>query len=233
MYSNKSVIIVAGGQGLRMSSETPKQFIELSGQPILMHTIKKFHTYDQNIKIILVLPQTHFNYWKELCYKFHFNIPHQLIPGGKTRFESVSNGIEAIGKAEYTAIHDGVRPLVSLETISACFEAALKHLAAIPTIDCIDSLRRIENNNNYSVDRSNFKAVQTPQVFESNLLKEAYRQPQTDTFTDDATVIESYWNNHYPNHNHQIALVPGNTNNIKITTQKDLLIANLLLNQNI
>jgi len=229
MKQKKSVIIVAGGKGLRMKSEIPKQFIEVAGLPILMHTIQRFYEYDSNMEIILVLPEDQLCFWKNLCTHYQFKITHQLTIGGPTRFHSVINGINATTKPDLIAIHDGVRPLVDLQTIKACFDAALKFDTAIPTGDCIESLRHLDEDNNYAVDRSKFKTVQTPQVFKSELLKQAYQQTYSPLFTDDASVVESFWATQNDKKHSKITLIKGNTENIKITTQLDLIIANELL----
>lgn len=232
MKNLKSTIIVAGGSGLRMQSDIPKQFIAVSGLPILMHTIQKFSSYDQEMQLILVLPEQHFNYWHELCERYNFKINHKLVSGGNTRFESVLNGLKATTDTNLIAIHDGVRPLVSHQTIDACFKAASEYGAAIPVAECIESLRQLNSDGSHSVDRSKFRTVQTPQVFESKLLKQAYEQNFSPNFTDDASVVESFWNTK-PNITLEIALVNGNVENIKITTKMDLEIAQLLLDKSI
>lgn len=231
MKQKKSVIIVAGGKGLRMKSDVPKQFMEIAGLPVLMHTIQLFYNYDKNIEIILVLPEEHFEYWKDLCTRYQFTIQHQLTIGGTTRFDSVLHGLNATTDTNLIAIHDGVRPLVDFKTIDECFCAAAEVGAAIPIGECIESLREINESNSFAVDRSKFKTVQTPQVFKSELIKQAYEQAFSPLFTDDASVIETYWKKQATNHQSKITLINGNTENIKITTQIDLLIAEILLNK--
>jgi len=231
MGNLKSAIIVAGGNGLRMESDIPKQFIEVAGQPILMHTLQKFYSYDNEMQLILVLPEPHLDYWKKLCTRYDFNIKHSLIVGGSTRFESVLNGLKAANNTNIIAVHDGVRPLVSHKTIDACFKAAAELGAAIPVTECIESLRQLTEHGSRSVDRSKFRAVQTPQVFDSKLLKQAYEQAYSPLFTDDASVIESFWLTSNANSNSKITLIEGNIDNIKITTKFDLAIAQLLLDK--
>ena len=230
--NNRFVIIVAGGKGLRMGSELPKQFIPIQGKPLLMHTLEKFHHWDSSTKIILVLPQEHQDYWRMLCKEIGCNTPHFIVDGGETRFHSVKNGLAYIEnemvrcqlKKENTiiAVHDGVRPFVSEKTISACFYEAEKNKTAVPVIPIIDSLRKkVSENESHPVDRSRFYAVQTPQVFTAPLLLEAYQQPFDQRFTDDASVVEA--------EGATIHLVEGNRENIKITTPFDLIIAKALL----
>jgi len=217
---NFSVIIVAGGSGLRMNSDIPKQFLELSGIPVLMHTVNAFYKYDPTISIIVVLPEHQIAYWKELCRKYSFNINHKIAQGGDSRFQSVKNGLEYITKG-LVAIHDGVRPLVSSKTISKAFELAEKDGNAIPTIDIDESLRFQLGNSNSVIDRENVKVIQTPQVFHSDKIKNAYDQEYDVKFTDDACVLESA--------GERIYLSPGNKENIKITSPSDLIIAEAML----
>ena len=231
MSIQKAVIIVAGGQGLRMQTDIPKQFIEIAGKPILMHTIANFHRFDNEMQLILVLPTSHFEFWSELCKKYHFEIKHAVVAGGDTRFQSVLNGLQQLANVELVAVHDGVRPLVSHDTIARCFVEAFKHGAAIPVVDCVESVREVTADVNRSVDRSHYKLVQTPQIFEKKLLIEAYKQPFSPLFTDDASVVESYFASQKENSQKQISLVEGNRENIKITTQFDLKIAEIFLNE--
>jgi 2-C-methyl-D-erythritol 4-phosphate cytidylyltransferase len=218
----KYVIIVAGGAGRRMKSVVPKQFIALADKPILMRTIEKFYCYDNDIQIITVLPAEQIEFWETLCEKYKFDISHRVIAGGETRFYSVKNGLALVETPSLVAVHDGVRPLVSAETIARCFAAAERYGATIPVVNPVDSLRQIIDNKSVAVDRSRYRIVQTPQIFDAELLKNAYLQNFTETFTDDATVVESAGN--------AIHLVEGNRENIKITTETDLKIANTLIN---
>ena len=219
---HKYAIIVAGGKGERMGSEVPKQFIEVKGKPILMHTINKFLETYNDIKIILVLPKNQFDYWEGLCVKYQFNTKEIILTeGGKSRFHSVKNGLKHISQNSILAIHDGVRPLVSSTTIKTCFEAVKEHQAVIPVIDVVDSLRYVSKEGNKSVKRSCYKAVQTPQCFSSEIILKAYNAEFDNSFTDDASVVEAL--------GESIVLVEGNTENIKITTPQDLKLAELLL----
>ncbi len=212
----KSVIIVAGGLGTRMNSVIPKQFLEISGKPILFHTIEKFYFFDLSIKIIIVLPQEHIIRWNELVEKFNFTIPLCIVTGGKTRFDSVKNGLEMIEKG-IVAIHDAVRPLVSTATIKTAFDAAKEKGNAIPSISVNDSLRIIDINGNKPLDRNQVRIIQTPQCFEAVIIKKAYLQKYDKSFTDDASVIEKS--------GVKVNLVEGNPENIKITNSFDLKIA--------
>ena len=218
---SKTVIIVAGGTGKRMQADIPKQFIELKSKPILMHTIEVFVNYNYHINIIVVLPENQMKVWKQMCKEHNFNIVHQTIAGGVTRFDSVKNGLELAPDEGLVAVHDGVRPLVSVQTIHRCFEMAERTGTAIPVIDIVESIRKVEENDNEAVDRNLYKAVQTPQVFEAQILKAAYRQDYVPTFTDDASVVEAF--------GHKISIVEGNKENIKITTPLDLGIGELFL----
>jgi len=229
MNLNRATIIVAGGKGLRMQTDIPKQFIEINGLPILMHTILNFYKFDSRMQLILVLPEAHFGYWSELCRKFDFKIIHSIVAGGNTRFQSVLNGLSQVLDADMVAVHDGVRPLVSHETIKRCFDEAQHTQSAIPVVDCVESVRKIVGNSSKSVDRSLFKLVQTPQVFNTKLLRDAYNQPFSDLFTDDASVVESYFALSDTDSAKQISLVEGNRENIKITTLFDLKVAEALL----
>jgi len=217
----KFVIIVAGGSGNRMGSEIPKQLLELCGKPILMHTIQVFHDFDPESRIILVLPEDQQQFWKELCMKHSFSIFHRVISGGKTRFHSVKNGLSQIDGEGIVFIHDGVRPLVSQETIEKCNQMAQKNGNAIPVLSVNESLRKQEGDQNISVDRSQYFSVQTPQTFQSDQILKAYEQDFDPAYTDDASVAEKAG---FP-----IFMVEGNRENIKITTPIDLVIAGALL----
>ena len=223
----KQIIIVAGGKGLRMGSDLPKQFIPIGGKPVLMHTIEAFYKFDASMKIILVLPLAHQEYWKELCSTYHFSVQHEIANGGETRFHSVKNGIEkALANTQHPTligVHDGVRPFVSAEVIANCFDAAGKYSAAIPTISVHETIRELTETESKTVDRAKYRLVQTPQVFTAEILQKAYRQPFSEAFTDDASVVESI--------GHNVTLVEGNRENIKITSPFDLIIAEALLQQ--
>ncbi|MCC8197514.1 MAG: 2-C-methyl-D-erythritol 4-phosphate cytidylyltransferase [Tannerellaceae bacterium] len=216
----KYVIIVAGGKGLRVGSELPKQFIPFQGKPVLMHTMQAFYQWNPNAWQILVLPRDHQPYWQMLCKELNCTIPHQIADGGKTRFHSVLSGLQWVDSDSLVAVHDGVRPFVAPEVISACFEEAACSGSAIPVLPMIESLRKTEDGKSMPVDRTLYHTVQTPQVFRSNLLQEAYQQSFTPLFTDDASVVEAMGT--------AIRMVPGNRENIKITDPFDLIIAEAL-----
>jgi 2-C-methyl-D-erythritol 4-phosphate cytidylyltransferase len=217
------IIIVAGGKGLRMGTDLPKQFMPIGGKPVLMHTLERFHNYDPQLQIILVLPRDHQLFWRELCEKHHFTVPHQIADGGKTRFESSKNGLAMIpADAEgLVGIHDGVRPFVSAEVIARCYDAAREDYAAIPVMPVTDTLRYVDRGQGSNVMRDHFRTVQTPQVFDIALARKAFDQPDRPTFTDDASVVESL--------GCQVTMVEGNRENIKLTTPFDLKLAELLL----
>jgi 2-C-methyl-D-erythritol 4-phosphate cytidylyltransferase len=221
MKKVRIAIIVAGGKGERMQTDIPKQFIEIKGKPILMHTLEVFQKFDSSIKLILVLPAVQLAFWENLCKKHFFTLKHQIVEGGKTRFDSVKNGLSAVQFPALVAVHDGVRPLVSIDTIERCFCEAEKNEASIPVIDLVDSIRKISENGSQSVDRTAYKLVQTPQVFDGEILKKAYQQEFSSLFTDDASVVEAFGK--------KINLVEGNRENIKITTSFDLQMAEMLL----
>jgi len=217
----KFVIIVAGGSGSRMGTEIPKQFLELCGKPVLMHTIQVFYDFDPESKIILVLPEDQQQFWRGLCLKHSFSQVHQVISGGKTRFHSVQNGLSQIDGEGIVFIHDGVRPLVSRETLDKCLETAQKYGNAIPVLPVTESLRKQEGDQNISVDRSQYFSVQTPQTFRSEQILEAFKQDFDPAFTDDASVAEKA--------GFAIQMVDGNRENIKITTPIDLIVAEAFL----
>ena len=214
------VIIVAGGSGTRMKSEMPKQFIELAGKPILMHTIEQFKAFDNSIEIITVLPGNQLQNWNYLQEKYSFTVPQTVVKGGRTRYHSVKNGLDFVSDTGLVAIHDGVRPLVSLETIVRCFETAEKLGNAVPVVEITESLRMIIDEGNSYIDRQKIRTVQTPQVFNAAIIKKAYNQTYKEAFTDDATLVETM--------GEKINLVEGSRENIKITTPLDILIANAL-----
>jgi 2-C-methyl-D-erythritol 4-phosphate cytidylyltransferase len=228
------VIIVAGGKGLRMGADIPKQFLPIGGRPVLMRTIERFRAYSSSLRIILVLPQAQQDYWHQLCRQYEFDVDYQLTNGGETRFHSVQNGLALIPDDAdgVVGVHDGVRPFPAIEVIHRCYETVRTAKAVIPVIPVVESVRRLLHDElsskgepvtatSVSVDRSDYRLVQTPQVFDIQLLKAANRQPYRDTFTDDASVVESY--------GQAITLVEGNRENIKITTPFDLQIAEALI----
>ena len=217
----KYIIIVAGGSGSRMGSIIPKQFLKLLGLPILMHTLKKFQQTVVGGEIILVLPEKEQSTWQSLCEKHQFDIPHQIVNGGETRFHSVQNALQKLNKKSIVAIHDGVRPLVSETVINNCIQSAEKFGAAIPALPMQDSLRKISENGSQIAERNQFVLVQTPQCFQSEVILKAYQQEYHKSFTDDASVVEQL--------GHNIYLVEGNKENIKITTPEDLKMAEALI----
>ncbi|MBN1107254.1 MAG: 2-C-methyl-D-erythritol 4-phosphate cytidylyltransferase [Bacteroidales bacterium] len=214
-------LIVAGGAGKRMGAELPKQYLELAGKPVLMHTLERFKTFNEEIEIITVLPENQLRFWDDLQKHYSFSIPHTIVKGGKARFFSVKNGLKFVTGDSLVAIHDGVRPFVSIATIQTCFETAGKLGNAIPVIPPTDSLRMLTEEGSQPVNRQQYRQIQTPQVFASGLIKKAYLQEYLPEFTDDATVLEKT--------GVKINLVEGNRENIKITTPEDLLISAALL----
>lgn len=229
------IIIVAGGKGLRMGSDVPKQFLPISGRPVLMRTIDRFRAYSEALRIILVLPQAQQDYWHALCREYDFHAPVSIANGGQTRFHSVANGLALIPDSEQgvVGVHDGVRPFPAVGVISRCYEMARAQGAAVPVTPVVETLRQLRPmeavsvtgsgtpGESVTVPRSDYRLVQTPQTFDIQLLKKAYRQPYTEAFTDDASVVEHL--------GHAITLVEGNRENIKITTPFDLKIAPALL----
>ncbi len=213
------VIIVAGGKGLRMGAPMPKQFLPVGGKPVLMRTIERFRAYSNDLKTILVLPKDQQDYWRKLCSEHGFQAELLYADGGDTRFNSVRNGLEIIPDDSQgaVAVHDGVRPFPSIEVISRCYDTAKRTGAAIPVTPVVETLRRTDG---VTVPRSDYRLVQTPQVFDIQLLKEAYRQPYSERFTDDASVVEAA--------GHTITTVDGNRENIKITTPFDMIVAEAL-----
>ena len=223
-------IIVAGGKGLRMGSDIPKQFLPIGGKPVLMRTLERFRAYSEALQIILVLPEAQQDYWQKLCQQYDFQVDYQIANGGQTRFHSVQNGLALIpDDAEgVVGVHDGVRPFPSIEVIARCYETARTAKAVIPVIPIVETVRQILPSNqsnpntpsSITVPRDQYRLVQTPQTFDIQLLKAANRQPYNDGFTDDASVVESF--------GYQITLVEGNRENIKITTPYDLRIGEML-----
>ena len=244
------IIIVAGGKGLRMGSDIPKQFLPIGGKPVLMRTLERFREYSPTLQIILVLPKAQQDYWLQLCQEYDFKVEYQMTDGGETRFHSVQHGLALIpdDAQGVVGVHDGVRPFPAIDVIRNCYETARKAKAVIPVIPIVETLRHIKaadehgpirtngHDNNGScksvksdafnisetVPRGDYRLVQTPQTFDIQLLKAANRQPYNDGFTDDASVVEAF--------GFDITLVEGNRENIKITTPYDLNIAEMLCN---
>jgi len=213
----KVALIVAGGKGERMNADIPKQFLLLNGSPILMYTLKQFSNFEE---IVLALPSTQFEYWKELCNTYNFRQQHTLVAGGITRFHSVKNGLDRIADNTIVAIHDGVRPLISTSLIDNLVAETKSGIGVIPIVPVKDSIRKVEGENSVHVDRSNLYKVQTPQCFLSADIQKAYIQDFSDTFTDDASVFEA--------NGGKINTLLGEEKNLKITTQEDLNIAEIL-----
>lgn len=220
----QTAIIVAGGKGLRMGGDIPKQYIPLNGKPILMYTLEAFHRFNPSISLILVIPPSDHNYWRQLCATHCFSIVHRLASGGETRFHSVRNGLALVDDSELVAVHDGVRPFVTPALLQRCFDAAARCGAAIPVTEVFETIRQLlPNGKSITVDRSSYRLVQTPQVFSLRVISEAYRQPYRPEFTDDASVVEAI--------GFDVSLVEGIRENIKITTPHDLHLASQLLTE--
>ena len=215
----KNALIVAGGNGSRMNSDIHKQFLMLKNKPILMYSFEKFVQFDN---IILDLPEGQTDYWQKLCLNYNFNINHDVVTGGKNRFQSVKKGLSYIGENSIVAIHDGVRPLISKKQINSLLSKVKKGIGVIPVVPVVDSIRKLEGKNiSANIDRSNLFKVQTPQCFLSSDIKRAYSQAYSKSFTDDSTVFESIGG--------KISTIMGEEENLKITTKKDIKIASLLI----
>lgn len=221
MALTEYAVIVAGGKGTRIRSTVPKQFLELQGLPVLMHTLNAFYRYAENIKIVLVLPSDDVEIWQSLCRKHSFSRPYVLQHGGDSRFQSVRNGLDAISGDGLVAIHDGVRPLISEDIIGASFRLAAVHGSAVAAVRLKESIRITNQDNTKAVDRSRYRLIQTPQTFRLSLIKQAYRLREDADMTDDASVAERA--------GHTISLFEGSYENIKITTPEDLIVAEALL----
>lgn len=228
MDRKRYVIIMAAGSGTRMGADVPKQFIELCGKAVLQRTIEVFAEACPGIKVVTVLPEAHIDYWKTYCLKHNFTYPQILAKGGITRFHSVRNALEKVPEGALVAVHDGVRPLVSAALVREMFERAENVEGLIPVVPCVDTMRILQKNGDMlesvpgaSADRSVLFGVQTPQIFQSEILKEAYSQAYDTAFTDDASVVEKYGKN--------LSFIIGERFNIKLTTQDDLKIARALI----
>lgn len=217
------MIIVAGGSGKRMQSALPKQFMMLGGLPVVAHTINTFSEALPGAEIVVVLPEEHIPLWRNLAARFDIAV-HRCIAGGKERFHSVKNGLDALSEeVEYVAVHDGVRALATKKMILRVQLAAEERGAAIPVTEVVDSYRRVDGSESYIVPRTELRIVQTPQTFSAELLRRAYDQPFSDKFTDDASVVEAL--------GAKITLVEGERRNIKLTTPEDMAIAERLLEE--
>lgn len=216
----RTFIITAGGIGKRMGGTTPKQFLMLANKPVLMHTLANLYAFDSTAQFILTLPLEHLATWEELCEKHQFNIPHEVVAGGEERFHSVRNAL-LHAKGDEIAVHDGVRPFVSAKTLHNLFVALDQHAAVIPIVPVKDSMRKVNAEFNHAVNRSEYALVQTPQVFQAEVLNLAYQNPFSSLFTDDASVVEAS--------GQLIHLVPGNEENVKLTNPLDMELAQLLV----
>ena len=214
-------VIVAGGQGVRMGADRPKQFLEIAGKPILRHTVERFLAFDPSIEITLVLPHDQRDWWRDYCRASGFLQRYAVVSGGITRFHSVRNALDYVGAEGLVAIHDGVRPIVSGALLERLFSAARTCPAVVPAVPVVESVRRKDGDASVPVSRDGLMLVQTPQVFDVKMLKEAYRQPFSPDFTDDASVVERAGG--------VIRLVEGDRRNLKITTPDDLALAEQFL----
>lgn len=214
-------LIVGGGSGSRMGSAIPKQFMLLDGKPVLMHTIEAFSRSAYNPSIYVVLHIEFQEYWRKLCGEFNFSIPHTLVNAGPERFYSVKNGLKKIKGKSIIAIHDAVRPIIGTDIINNAYLEAEENGCAVAAVPAKDSVRQVQDSGSRNLNRSEIYLVQTPQVFQSNLIQKAYEQEFRNEFTDDASVLERTGN--------KINLIAGDYKNIKITVSEDLLIAELFL----
>lgn len=217
-----SIIITAGGLGKRMGGDIPKQFMILQNKPILMHTLEVCAQFDSRAQLIVALPENQISFWKELCQKHKCSIEHTIVAGGTERFDSIKNALK-IATGDFIAVHDGVRPIISQKLLQDLWKEVKQHQAVIPVIALKDSIRLINGEQSASVPRTNYCAVQTPQLFVGDILRKAYEQTYKNHFTDDASVVESI--------GVKIRLIQGEDSNIKITNPTDLLLAEILLKQ--
>jgi 2-C-methyl-D-erythritol 4-phosphate cytidylyltransferase len=217
----KYVLITAGGTGTRMKAGRPKQFLLLAGKPLILHSVDTFLKYDSNIQFVIVLPELLHHQWEKVCHEYGMHIRYQMVFGGPERFHSVKNGLQYIPDNTLVAVHDAARPLVSLDIIARTYHIAEKFGNAIPVADITDTVRITDHSASSPLPRERIKLVQTPQCFRSELLKKAYNKNYTESFTDDATVLEA--------DGARLYLTEGHSTNIKITTPTDLLIAKALI----
>ena len=218
--STFSIIITAGGIGKRMGAKLPKQFMLIKERPLLMYTLEQFYNFDTKAQIILTLPSEWKEYWEKLIYDNDFKIPHRIIEGGTERYHSVKNALE-LCVGDYVMVHDGVRPLVQLDTINTCAIEVKSKRAVVPVVPVNESMRVVTGDSSKAINRSEYRTVQTPQCFERELLAKAYQQEFHEGITDDAGLVEES--------GVKISMVEGNVENIKITTKTDLLYAEQLL----
>ncbi len=217
MGKKRIAVIVAGGKGLRMGRELPKQFLCLNGKPILMHTLERFADVDS---LILVLPKEHFSYWQSLVEQYDFKLKHKVVGGGATRFHSVQNALKSLAEDQNAliAIHDGVRPIISQALIEKLYQEAEESGAVLPSLAMVESLRLVEGASSRAVARDAYRSIQTPQVFDFERLRKAYDTDFQDFFTDDASVYEHCFQE-------DIKLIEGERQNLKITHEQDLVLA--------
>ena len=219
----KFAVLVAGGKGLRMGSALPKQFLPLQDRPVLYHAVKAFLDAYSDIHIILVLPEDQLSYAQMVLKEFPERIELTIVTGGETRFHSVQNGLKATGENSVIFVHDGVRPLVSVDLIRRCYEQAVEKGSAIPAIAVSDSIRMAEGDTSKPISRENLRSIQTPQVFRSEIIVPAFAQSYDIAFTDEATVVEANGAN--------VFLIEGEKSNIKVTTPEDMILAEALLKE--
>jgi len=218
----RAVVIVAGGSGIRMGGDLPKQYLELVGKPLIVHALEKFRLFDPHMKVVVVMSPAHLKLWDAIHDKYNLDSGITVAHGGASRYDSVKNGLVQVADGLVVGIHDAVRPLVSQGTLERSYSSALRWGSGIPVIDLDDSLRMLdESGGSAPVDRSRVRRVQTPQVFQSTLIKQAYQRFTNPEFTDDASVYESEFG--------KLKLVEGNRKNIKITTPSDLELARALI----
>jgi 2-C-methyl-D-erythritol 4-phosphate cytidylyltransferase len=221
MNPREYALIVAGGKGTRLRGPMPKQFIELNGLPVILHTLKAFYEYSHSLTVVLVLPEDDFGTWNSIAKRHGFDQKITIQNGGDTRFQSVKNGLEKIGNDGLVAIHDGVRPLISKDIIGASFRLAAVHKNAVAAVRLKESIRITDQDNTKAMDRSRFRIIQTPQTFDVALIRKAYEMKEDPTLTDDASIAERA--------GHVISLFEGSYENIKITTPEDIVVAEALL----
>jgi 2-C-methyl-D-erythritol 4-phosphate cytidylyltransferase len=212
-----AAIIVGGGIGARMKNSLPKQFLEVNHRPLIFYSIEQFYAFDKGLQLIIVLPETYHDYWKELCEKHSFKIPHQVAAGGETRYHSVKNGLKLINKASVIAVHDAVRPFITREFLQTAYHTASEKGSAIPIVGINDTVRKINNEGTNVLNRNELFLVQTPQIFKSEWLEKAYTLPYNEAITDDAMLVEKA--------GYTLTFIEGLKQNIKITVPEDLIFA--------
>lgn len=217
----KYAIIVAGGTGSRMKGDIPKQFMLLKGKLVIQYSLEAFYHCDPAVILIIAIHPDYVNFWDRLCQEHKIDIPHQVARGGKTRFDSVKNGLSLIGDDGLVAVHDAARPVIDAAFIQELYLTAEKQGSAIPAVHLTDTIRAIEGDSSRQLDRSFLRAIQTPQVFRVSELKRAFEQPFQPLFTDDASVMQSA--------GFKVHLTEGKPGNIKITHQQDIALAEVLM----